>query len=150
MKKLGIILGLFVAFAATADDSTPISTSIFHEGWNDLNKNGKKDAYEDPAKPIVDRVNDLLKQMTLNEKIGQLWQGNMTLQSSQTLGDRLRAGEVSSFLSGATFIEKPETRNQLQHIVVEQSRLGVPLIFGHDAIHGFRTVFPIPLAQACA
>ena len=41
-------------------------------------------------------------------------------------------------------------RNKLQHIAVEQSRLGIPLIFGHDAIHGFRTVFPIPLAQACA
>ncbi len=41
-------------------------------------------------------------------------------------------------------------RNKLQHIAVEQSRLGIPLIFGHDVIHGFRTVFPIPLAQACA
>ena len=41
-------------------------------------------------------------------------------------------------------------RNALQHIAVEQSRLGIPLIFGHDSIHGFRTIFPIPLAQACA
>ena len=41
-------------------------------------------------------------------------------------------------------------RNKLQHIAVEQSRLGIPLIFGHDVIHGFRTIFPIPLAQACA
>ena len=41
-------------------------------------------------------------------------------------------------------------RNGLQHIAVEQSRLGIPLIFGHDSIHGFRTTFPIPLAQACA
>ena len=54
------------------------------------------------------------------------------------------------FLDGSALIETPVMRNQLQHIAVEQSRLGIPLILGHDVIHGFRTVFPIPLAQACA
>jgi beta-glucosidase len=64
--------------------------------------------------------------------------------------DELRRGEVGSFLSDGALIETPVMRNKLQHLAVEQSRLGIPLIFGHDVIHGFRTCFPIPLAQACA
>lgn len=147
MKNLGAVFGIMVFLTAGAADSP---SSIYHSDWNDLNKNGKKDVYEDSTRPVAERVDDLLKQMTLDEKIGQLWQGNMTPDSPKVMGDRLRAGLVSSFLSGATFIEKPLVRNELQHIAVEQSRLGIPLIFGHDAIHGFRTIFPIPLAQACA
>ena len=64
--------------------------------------------------------------------------------------DRLRKGEIGSFLGSDATVESPLMRNNLQHIAVEQSRLGIPLIFGHDVIHGFRTIFPIPLAQACA
>ncbi|HEU6447065.1 MAG TPA: glycoside hydrolase family 3 N-terminal domain-containing protein, partial [Verrucomicrobiae bacterium] len=146
MKKLGLIFSLFLAAAAAAQDAG----SIYHDGWNDLNKNGKKDIYEDPSRPVEERVEDLIGRMTMAEKLGQLWQANMTPQSPKNLHDRLAAGGVSSFLSGATFIESPAIRNKLQHIAVEQSRLGIPLIFGHDAIHGFRTVFPIPLALACA
>ena len=58
------------ALVATAADST----SIYHQGWIDLNKDGKKDTYEDPSQPVEKRVTDLLKRMTLDEKIGQLWQ----------------------------------------------------------------------------
>jgi beta-glucosidase len=146
MKNSGIVIGLLFVLAATAAGSA----SIYHDGWNDLNKNGKEDIYEDPSQPVEKRVADLLGQMTLDEKIGQLWQVNMGSHADVTMADKLRRGGVSSFLGGTSLIETPVMRNKLQRIAVEQSRLGIPLIFGHDSIHGFRTVFPIPLAQACA
>lgn len=141
----GILAGLFVAFVAAAQPA-----SIYHQGWIDLNKNGREDIYEDSSQPIPARVADLLKQMTLEEKVGQLWQADMNGNSDVTMAGVIRRGGISSFLNGSALIETPVMRNKLQHIAVEQSRLGIPLIFGHDVIHGFRTVFPIPLAQACA
>ena len=74
----------------------------------------------------------------------------MTKTQTKWFADKLKRGEVSSFLDGSALIETPVMRNKLQHIAVEQSRLGIPVIFGHDVIHGFRTIFPISLAQACA
>jgi len=126
------------------------SSSIYHQGWIDLNKDGRENVYEDPAQPVEKRVNDLLRRMTLDEKIGQLWQASMEFTSDKDLAGRLRAGQVGSFLGSGAIVETPAMRNKLQHMAVEQSRLGIPLIFGHDVIHGFRTIFPISLAQACA
>src|SRR5580692_128318 len=134
-------LGTFVLAAEPA---------IYHEGWIDLNKNGMKDIYEDPSQPVAKRVNDLLKRMSLDEKIGQLWEEQMERDSDITFADKLKHGAVSSFLDGSVLIETPMMRNKIQHIAVEQSRLGIPLIFANDVIHGFRTIFPIPLALACA
>jgi beta-glucosidase len=145
MKSAVFIACLFCAATALASD-----TNIYHDGWIDLNKNGKKDAYEDPSQPVAKRVNDLLNRMTLDEKIGQLWQVNYGNNPDKRFADKLKRGEVSSFLDGTSLIENPVMRNRLQHIAVEQSRLGIPVILGHDVIHGFRTVFPISLAQACA
>ncbi len=141
-----ILVGGLLAFAATAGETN----FIYHHGWIDLNKNGRMDIYEDPSQPIQKRVNDLLRRMTLDEKIGQLWQGPMAPDSDITMATTLRKGEAGSFMDGSVLIETPIMRNLLQHIAVEQSRLGIPLIFGHDAIHGFRTVFPIPLGESCA
>jgi len=158
MKHFLTVAGLLVfAFVASASGTI----SIYHagpsspsastrQGWIDLNKNGRKDVYEDSSRPVARRVNDLLKRMTLGEKIGQLWQVNYDTTPDKTFAEKLKRGEISSFLDGSTLIETPVMRNKLQHIAVEQSRLGIPLILGHDVIHGFRTVFPIPLAQACA
>jgi beta-glucosidase len=124
--------------------------NIYHEGWIDLNKNGKKDVYEDPTQRPERRIADLLKRMTLDEKIGQLFQAYREPDAEATYGGLLRQGEVGSFLDGSELIENPALRNRLQRIDVEGSRLGIPLIFGTDSIHGFRTIFPIPLAEACA
>jgi beta-glucosidase len=145
MKFTAFAACLFCAATALAAD-----TNIYHAGWIDLDKNGKKDAYEDASQPVARRVNDLLKRMTLDEKIGQLWQVNYGKDPDKRFADKLKRGEVSSFLDGSALIETPVMRNKLQHIAVEQSRLGIPLILGHDVIHGFRTIFPISLAQACA
>jgi beta-glucosidase len=115
-----------------------------------MNKNRKKNVYEDAGQPVEKRVADLLRRMTLDEKIGQLQQAHREPDVLEKYGDLVRQGRVSSFLASSELIETPTNRNQLQHIAVEESRLGIPLIFGHDSIHGFRTIFPIPLAQACA
>jgi beta-glucosidase len=145
MKCVFLTGCLFFAFVVSAAEP-----SIYHAGWMDLNKDGRKNVYEDPSQPVKKRVADLLKRMTLDEKIGQLWQASYGKDPDQVYAERLQRGEISSFLDGTSLIETPVMRNKLQRIAVEQSRLGIPLIFGHDAIHGFRTVFPIPLAQACA
>jgi len=148
MKFTALAAGLVLGFGASAANSP----AIYQDGWIDLNKNGKRDVYEDASQPVAKRVNDLLQRMTLDEKIGQLWQPALGTPSDNQFAAPLRRGEIGSFLS--TFLgeegETPVTRNQWQHIAVEESRLGIPLIFGNDVIHGFRTVFPIPLAQACA
>jgi beta-glucosidase len=145
MKFATLVACLLFAFIASAAEP-----SVYHTNWIDLNKNGKKDVYENPAQPVAKRVADLLKRMTLEEKIGQLWQCHMETNAVEKFSARLQQGKVSSFLDGSALIETPVMRNKLQHLAVEQSRLGIPFIFGHDSIHGFRTIFPIPLAQACA
>jgi beta-glucosidase len=145
MKSFAFAACLFCAATTLAAD-----TNIYHAGWIDLDKNGRKDIYEDPSQPVARRVNDLLKRMTLDEKIGQLWQVNYGNNPDRKYSDKLKRGEVSSFLDGTPLIENPVMRNKLQRIAVEQSRLGIPVILGHDVIHGFRTIFPISLAQACA
>jgi beta-glucosidase len=146
VKTLCILLGCLLVFGVAAAEPS----SIYHDGWIDLNKNGKMDVYEDPSQPIKKRVNDLLKRMTLQEKLGQLWQGDLAVAEDATMTQTIRDGGVGSFLGGSSRIETPMLRNKIQHVAIEQSRLGIPLILGHDVIHGFRTAFPIPLAEACA
>lgn len=145
MKSVFCLAGIIVATTALAADPT-----IYHEGWIDLNKNGMKDVYEDPTQPVEKRVENLLSQMTLEEKVGQLRQRIYDVGAVKLWGDEIRHGNIGSFFGGGQIIESPMERNALQRIAVEKSRLGVPLIFGHDSIHGFRTIFPIPLGQACA
>lgn len=146
MKSALYLVGIFCATIALADDPP----SIYHADWIDLNKNGMKDIYEDPTQPVEKRVEDLLGQMTLEEKIGQLHQSIHDVGAVKIYSNLLQRGSIGSFFGGGEMLESPFQRNALQHIAIEQSRLGIPLIFGHDSIHGFRTIFPIPLGQACA
>ena len=96
---------------------------------------------------IEQRVETLLEQMTLAEKIGQMSQLNASDgHAPDYLGAALRAGKVGSVLNVADV----EIINELQRIAVEESRLGIPLIVGRDVIHGFRTIMPIPLGQAAS
>jgi beta-glucosidase len=121
---------------------------MFKPGWVDLDKDGVKSPFEDPTLPIESRIDDLLRRMTLDEKIGQCCQYPMGGDSPQKDEALLAKGGIGSYLGVDS--AGPGLRNSLQRIAVEESRLGIPLVFGYDTIHGFRTIFPIPLAQSCA
>jgi len=103
------------------------------------------------SKELNLRVEELLKKMTLEEKIGQLVQfsvGNPTGPNASSLKyDEMAAkGQVGSFLN----VVGAEATNHFQHIAVEKSRLHIPILFGQDVIHGHRTTFPVPLAVAAS
>ncbi len=94
---------------------------------------------------VEQRIYELLEQMTLAEKIGQMNQRHAGVPDPLgDLADDLRAGGVGAVLN----IVDVELVNELQRIAVEESRLGIPLLVGRDVIHGFRTIMPIPLGQA--
>ena len=92
---------------------------------------------------IDKKVDELLRQMTLDEKIGQMsqlfWDKTLT-------DDRIKRGELGSYL----FLTDPHEINRVQHVAVEQSRLHIPLLIGFDVIHGFHIIFPVGLAQAAS
>lgn len=96
----------------------------------------------DPA--AVPFANQLLAKMTLAEKIGQMSQFAMNTGDRAGIEEHIKKGEVGSLL----FLTDPAEVNRLQRIAVEQTRLHIPLIYGFDVIHGFRTIYPIPLAMA--
>jgi beta-glucosidase len=91
-------------------------------------------------------VSDLLSKMTLEEKLGQMSQISYKEPHAVSHDERVLKGQTGSFL----FLTDPAEINRLQHIAVEQTRLHIPLIFGYDVIHGFRTIYPIPLALAAS
>ena len=96
------------------------------------------------AQPATERrVDSLLTLMTLDEKVGQLVQYSGTSASHEAL---LRQGRIGSFLN----IVGANATGDIQRIAVEETRLKIPLIFGLDVIHGYRTTFPIPLATSCS
>jgi beta-glucosidase len=129
------------------------------------------------SKDYEERIQELRSKMTLEEKIGQLQQcgpslvgafdvsfdellnmmfdGRITKEEFDRLmgtaeqdyhEEDLRAGKIGSYNG----IGDSAMANRLQKIAVEETRLGIPLLFGYDVIHGFRTVTPIPLAESCA
>ncbi len=93
-----------------------------------------------PKSEIDKKVDDLLSQMTLHEKVGQMNQ----LSGGYWVVDQAAKGEVGSILN----VVDPAEINAVQKAAVEQSRLGIPVLVSRDVIHGFRTIFPIPLGQA--
>jgi beta-glucosidase len=98
---------------------------------------------------IEPRVEALLAKMTVEEKIGQLTQmpGDIstgTDVSKDDLLNQIRTGKLGSILSHTNF----QNKITMQRVATKETRLGIPLVFGFDVIHGYKTIFPIPLAQA--
>jgi beta-glucosidase len=99
-----------------------------------------------------------LAQLSLVEKIGQLCQEKAECDDMDALYERIRSGKVGSLILASTPFAGSEAQvelsveelNKLQRVAVEESPSGIPLVYGRDIIHGHRTVFPVPLGQACA
>ena len=96
-----------------------------------------------PKDPVEQRIDDLLAQMTLAEKIGQMNQLDPSW-SAEEKEAQIREGLVGSIFN---IVDSKEV-NRLQRMAVEETRLGIPLLVARDVIHGFRTIYPIPLGQA--
>jgi beta-glucosidase len=99
-----------------------------------------------PAPALEQRIEALLARMTLEEKLGQMSQAAFQNPITDKVRNEIRKGRWSSFFNGGT----PEEKAELQRLARQESRLGIPLIFGQDVIHGYKTIFPIPLGQAAS
>ncbi|MFZ0529156.1 MAG: glycoside hydrolase family 3 N-terminal domain-containing protein [Propionicimonas sp.] len=120
--------------------------------------------FRDPELPLAERVDDLLARLTLPEKAGQLSQyfyfatpegvdvsalppeDQQFARQPQLVEAAIAGGGAGSVL----FVSDAASANRLQRLAVEGTRLGIPLIFGFDVIHGLRTIFPVPIAQAAS
>lgn len=109
----------------------------------------------DTQKPIEDRISLLMKEMTLEEKVGQMNQYNGSWDvtgpkpesgSNEEKYNNIKKGWVGSMLT----VRGVKEVRAVQKIAVEETRLGIPLIFGFDVIHGYKTLSPIPLAEAAS
>ncbi len=145
-------LGMMIVFAA------PMSGAVHAQTGGLATISGKNTGQPETAQneEIEGRIDGLVKKMTLAEKIGQLEQANTVFANGtgdtdhhpdvEAFYESIRQGQIGSILNEVD----PATINRLQKIAVQESRLSVPLIFGRDVIHGFRTIFPIPLGQAAS
>ncbi|MEQ9302921.1 MAG: glycoside hydrolase family 3 N-terminal domain-containing protein, partial [Marinoscillum sp.] len=106
-------------------------------------------------KSIESKVDSLLSIMTLTEKVGQtnLYNGSWEFtgpvpedSNNQAKAEKIKNGDVGGMLNVLT----AEGTREAQKMAVENSRLGIPLIFGYDVIHGYKTMFPVPLGQAAS
>ncbi|MDE6491474.1 MAG: DUF4886 domain-containing protein [Muribaculaceae bacterium] len=111
---------------------------------------GDSPLYKDASVPVEIRVDDLLGRMTLDEKVMQLNQYTLGRNNNvNNVGEEVKKlpAEIGSVIY---FDTDPALRNDMQRRAMNESRLGIPIVFGFDVIHGFRTVYPISLAQACS
>lgn len=104
-------------------------------------------------KNIDERVDSVLALMNIDEKVGQLVQyssqfdtGTQTRKPRQGHDELIKEGKIGSLLN----IFGAKSTREVQKLAVEESRLKIPLIFGLDVIHGFKTTFPVPIAEACS
>ena len=129
MKKVSSIVVLLIAVAS-------------------LSAQSKKPVYLDSSQPIELRVKSILSLMTLKEKVGQLNLETFVNEndSKNDLSEKIRRGEVGSILKS----NGAKKNLGLQKVAVEQTRLGIPIIFQEDVIHGYRTIFPTPLGESAS
>lgn len=148
--------------------------TIYKKGWIDFNKNGVKDVYEDPQAKTDDRIKDLLSQMTVEEKTCQMatlygtgrvlvdplpterWKSEIWKDGIANIDEQLngvgKAGKMHPELM-YPFSNHAEAINQTQKWFVEQTRLGIPVDFSNEGIHGLNhvkaTPLPAPIGIGC-
>jgi beta-glucosidase len=167
MKKLPLLLPLLLIYNLTSGQQK----NIYHKGWVDFNKNGKMDVFEDPAQPIDKRINDLLSQMTVEEKTCQLatlygykrvlkeemptpsWKNEVWKDGIANIDEELN--NLTSHTDAAPtqysfpYSKHAEAINTIQKWFVEETRMGVPVDFTNEGIHGLNhdraTSLPAPI-----
>lgn len=122
-----------------------VSGNFYHKGWTDLNRNGRMEVYEDQSASVDERVKDLLSRMTLEEKIAELNLVPYYASQDSAVRSKIRQGKIGALLKA----NGAELNRSLQKEAVESHRLGIPLIFHEDVIHGYRTILPVPLGESC-
>jgi beta-glucosidase len=147
-----------------------IKKNIYHQDWIDLNKDGKKEVYEDAAQPIERRVKDLLSRMDLTEKACQLttlygygavledslptkeWKNKIWHNGIANIDEEL-TGERKSKIFSYPYSSHAEALNKIQRFFIEDTRLGIPVDFTDEGIAGLKnekaTSFPPEIAQGC-
>lgn len=166
-KLINLLLGgLLLAFPAGAQNK-----NIYHKGWIDFNKNGVKDIYEDSSQPVEKRVENLLQQMNINEKTCQLatlygygrvlkdslptenWKNEIWKDGIANIDEMLNGvGGKSKLVEQMLypFSNHAEAINKIQKWFVEETRLGIPVDFSNEGIHGLNhtkaTPLPAPIA----
>lgn len=174
-----IALGAAVAGAHAADArfiTDRPAAPIYHEGWIDLNKNGAKDPYEDPAIATEARITDLLGRMNADEKTAQLVtlygfprvvKDELPTPAWQTAFWKDGIGNIDEHMNGNSGFTRnlpptqyafpwplhPRARNDVQRFFIEDTRLGIPADFTNEGIRGLlhvkATSFPAQIAVAC-
>jgi beta-glucosidase len=114
------------------------------------NRTIEKNNFHDPK--LERKVDSILSLMTLEEKIGQMSQLSRVeettgpVDSKYSYLDAIRQGKLGSMLN----VTGTESTRGIQEMVLQESRLGIPMLFGLDVIHGYKTIFPVPLGEACS
>ncbi len=167
--KRGFIVLIFVNIFLILMQSSTAETSIYHDGWIDLNKNGKMDPYENSKLDIEKRIDDLLKKMTVEEKTCQMatlygfgavlkdelpteeWKNEIWKDGIANIDEQLNGKKCSQY-------NWPPSKHvwaleQIQRFFIEQTRLGIPVDFSNEGICGLKfqgaTSFPTPIGAGC-
>ena len=169
MKLAGFILVILLSFLSNKGIAQV--QSIYHDNWIDFNKDGKKDVFEDPLQPVEKRVADLLSQMTLDEKTCQLatlygygrvlkdelptaqWKKEVWKDGIANIDEDLNAvayhPETNTQYS-YPFSKHADAINKIQKWFIEETRLGIPVDFTNEGVHGLchdrATPFPAPIS----
>lgn len=174
MKRILLSLLLLSLCCCLSVNAQKNKSSMYHHGWIDFNKNGKMDVFEDPSQPIDKRIQDLLSQMTPEEKTCQLatlygtgrvlkdwqptpdWKNQIWKDGIANIDEELN-GIVSTFKFYSNEYTFPYSNhaksiNNIQRWFVEETRLGIPVDFTNEGIHGLNhdraTPLPAPIAIA--
>ena len=168
MKKLLLLIAIQGVLIQV---SSAQKTSIYHKGWIDFNKNGKMDVFEDPSQPIDKRVADLLSQMTVEEKTCQLatlygykrvlkeempaesWKNEVWKDGIANIDEELNnlasKTDMAPTQYSFPFSKHAMAINTIQKWFVEQTRMGIPVDFTNEGIHGLNhdraTPLPAPI-----
>lgn len=164
MKYIVTVALCFVVLAVAGQQK-----NIYHKGWIDFNKNGQKDLFEDPAQPVDKRVTDLLSQMTLEEKSCQMatlygykrvlkdemptegWKNEIWKDGIANIDEELNSlNKKAETPFSYPFSKHAQAINTIQKWFVEETRLGIPVDFTNEGIHGLchdrATPLPAPIS----